>query len=101
MPFEHDLLKPFRPPSKLSDYPAWPHAPSGVLIEGHAAWRLQRPVLDPKVCTGCLQCYLLCPDGALRLDGADLRVQLQLCKGCGVCKVECRPRAIRMEEEPL
>jgi 2-oxoacid:acceptor oxidoreductase delta subunit (pyruvate/2-ketoisovalerate family) len=96
---ETDHLSPWNLPERLSDYPAWPHAPSGFLVEGHAGWRLQRPVLHRNRCVGCLQCYLLCPDAALRLEDGILRVQLQLCKGCGVCEVECRHGAIVMEPE--
>lgn len=49
----------------------------GYLVAKNAGWRNKRPVVDAEKCTGCLQCYLYCPDGtivrrACRLaDGAD------------------------------
>lgn len=37
----------------------------GYLTVKNAGWRNIRPVVDPGACTGCLQCYLYCPDGAV------------------------------------
>ena len=31
----------------------------------NAGWRNLRPVIDAASCTGCLQCYLYCPDGTV------------------------------------
>ncbi len=31
----------------------------------NAGWRNLRPVIDATSCTGCLQCYLYCPDGTV------------------------------------
>ena len=31
----------------------------------NAGWRNLRPVIDAASCTGCLQCYLHCPDGTV------------------------------------
>lgn len=99
MSHEPPLLSPWVTPTKLADYPAWPHAHSGFLVEGHAAWRSQWPILRQEACVGCLQCYLLCPDAAIRFEGSHLQVHPLLCKGCGVCAQECRHGAIVMEEE--
>jgi 2-oxoacid:acceptor oxidoreductase delta subunit (pyruvate/2-ketoisovalerate family) len=96
MPEARAKIVPWKAPQLLEDYPAWPHTPSGRLVEGHAAWRLQRPLLDQSLCTGCLQCYLLCPDAALAVEAGALAVDLRLCKGCGVCAKECKRSAIQM-----
>ena len=37
----------------------------GYLVAKNAGWRNMRPVLDAGKCTGCLQCYLYCPDGCV------------------------------------
>lgn len=41
--------------------------PAGHLVAKNAGWRNVRPVVDAAACTGCLQCYLYCPDGAVFL----------------------------------
>lgn len=38
---------------------------AGYLVTENAGWRNVRPVIDASACTGCLQCYLYCPDGVI------------------------------------
>ena len=38
---------------------------AGYLTVKNAGWRNMRPVIDAASCTGCLQCYLYCPDGTV------------------------------------
>ena len=38
---------------------------AGYLVAKNAGWRNVRPVIDATACTGCLQCYLYCPDGTV------------------------------------
>lgn len=77
--------------------------PAGWLAETNAGWRLKRPVIDAAACTGCLQCYLYCPDGAIRKthaqEGAPVFVDLDFCKGCGICKTVCAFASIAMVDE--
>lgn len=94
-----ELLKVWSAPRHVDDLPSWPHWPSGHLVDGHASWRLQKPVLQLDACIGCLQCYLMCPDAAIRFGKASLEFELLLCKGCGVCARECKHGAITMEKE--
>ena len=82
---------------------------AGYLVARNAGWRNMRPVVDPTACTGCLQCYLYCPDGtifkAAPAPGANPKATVQVavdydfCKGCGVCAKECRFGAIAMRNE--
>lgn len=39
---------------------------AGYLVSKNAGWRNVRPVIDADACTGCLQCYMYCPDGTIR-----------------------------------
>lgn len=50
-------------------------------------------------CNLCQQCVLFCPDACLALDpaGAGVRVDLEHCKGCGICAEECPRGVISME----
>jgi pyruvate ferredoxin oxidoreductase delta subunit len=60
-------------------------------------WRLQRPVLDPSKCNGCLLCWILCPDGVVAKDTR--AIDYEYCKGCGICAKECPRKAITMVRE--
>ncbi len=54
-------------------------------------------------CFGCDNCYGVCPDNAvLKVDEADgYAIDLDYCKGCGLCAVECPCGAIEMHPEPI
>jgi pyruvate ferredoxin oxidoreductase delta subunit len=60
-------------------------------------WRTRRPVLLPEKCTGCLLCWLYCPEGVIAK--ADRAIDLNYCKGCGICARECPVHAIEMVKE--
>ena len=80
----------------------------GYLVAKNAGWRNMRPVLDTEKCTGCLQCYLYCPDGCVfrparratdavdAADAAAVAIDYDFCKGCGVCVEVCRFGALAM-----
>jgi pyruvate ferredoxin oxidoreductase gamma subunit len=65
-------------------------------------WRVNRPVIERERCTRCFLCFVLCPEGAIRLDAADYPVvDYDHCKGCLVCATECPPHAIAEVREPV
>ena len=50
-------------------------------------------------CTGCDNCYQLCPDRAVvRAGPGGYRADTSRCKGCGVCSEECPRGAIELCE---
>ena len=53
-------------------------------------------------CFGCDNCYGVCPDNAVVKLGAPgtYEIDLDFCKGCGVCAQECPCGAISMVPEP-
>ena len=53
-------------------------------------------------CTHCNVCELLCPDQCIIRDPDTGRILIDLnhCKGCGLCAHYCPKGAIRMELEP-
>lgn len=80
----------------------------GYLVAKNAGWRNMRPVLDAGKCTGCLQCYLYCPDGCIfrpapqaadAVGTAAVAIDYDFCKGCGVCVEVCRFGALAMVPE--
>lgn len=52
-------------------------------------------------CFGCDNCYGLCPDNAvIKTDeGHGYAIDLDYCKGCGICAAECPAGAITMRPE--
>lgn len=50
-------------------------------------------------CNACLNCFKFCPDAAIALNGDNLKIDYDYCKGCGICVEECPRNAMGMEEE--
>lgn len=75
---------------------------AGYLTVKNAGWRNLRPVIDAASCTGCLQCYLYCPDGTVYkvadpvAGDAPVAIDLDFCKGCGICAKACAFGSITM-----
>ncbi len=51
-------------------------------------------------CTECDNCYIYCPDIAVSKVEGGYGVDLNYCKGCGVCVFECPRAAMELIEEP-
>ncbi len=79
----------------LSDrLPVTPMAtePGSMSRKSKGAWREQRPKIKPGDCQDCVLCSFYCPEGAIRVKGGELTINLHLCKGCGICANECQDR---------
>ena len=50
-------------------------------------------------CTHCDTCLLYCPDGVIRRSGDGYRIDVNYCKGCGMCVAECPRSAMEMHEK--
>ena len=68
-------------------------------------WRAYRPVIDDSKCTpaknkrpSCFICWLYCPEGVVKRS-IPVEIDLDYCKGCGICAEECPTKAIQMVEE--
>jgi Pyruvate/2-oxoacid:ferredoxin oxidoreductase delta subunit len=69
-------------------------------------WDLERALQEVERCLSCgtcnlcLQCVSFCPDASIRLDEDKTAVTVDLdhCKGCGICAYECPRGVITMEE---
>lgn len=91
----------------------WRNLPPGGIVDRPATaleyktgtWRAFRPIRnkDKKICQNpenCLVCWALCPDAAIkRVEPNELEIDMDYCKGCGVCALECPLKAIEMEQE--
>lgn len=68
-------------------------------------WRTFKPVIDDDKCTpaknkrpSCFICWLYCPEGVVKRS-IPVEIDLDYCKGCGICAEECPTKAIQMVEE--
>ncbi|HPL64069.1 MAG: 4Fe-4S binding protein [Syntrophales bacterium] len=68
-------------------------------------WRSLRPVISHERCipfqkkkSACFLCWLYCPEGVVKA-GLPIEINLEYCKGCGICAEECPPKAILMVRE--
>jgi NADPH-dependent glutamate synthase beta subunit-like oxidoreductase len=75
---------------------------TGGLDERTALFEARR-CLSCGNCFECDNCYGVCPDNAvIKLgDGDRYAIDLDYCKGCGLCAAECPCGAIAMIPEPL
>ncbi|MDR3075601.1 MAG: 4Fe-4S binding protein [Candidatus Methanoplasma sp.] len=87
------------PEWKNGEFPDSTAYEAGYLVHRNSGWRNRRPVIEPELCTGCLQCYLYCPDGTILKKDGKVSVDYDFCKGCGICAGICVHGAIRMEAE--
>jgi pyruvate ferredoxin oxidoreductase delta subunit len=70
-------------------------------------WKSQKPVFKKEACISCLRCAAYCPEMAIKIKeitdekGGKRtvvdRIDLDYCKGCGICANECPLKAIVME----
>lgn len=89
----------FVPPKKLWECPLGPCCPSGHIVGINAGMRTFRPVIDEAKCKHCLRCFLVCPEGTIDKSEAQLQIDLNYCKGCGICAHECPFDAITLVKE--
>lgn len=80
--------------------------PAGITEPASAAelktgdWRSQRPVHIPEKCIHCLQCFIYCPEYAIKVENDKFKeVDYYHCKGCGICASICPVAAIKMVDE--
>ncbi len=64
-------------------------------------WRDVVPEIDYSRCTGCLSCWMHCPEGAILRSGESVEIDYEFCKGCLVCHSVCRRNAIRIASEVI
>ena len=64
------------------------------------SWRTFRPDVDYSKCTRCTLCWVYCPEGCIEIsENGTVGIDLEYCKGCGICSKECRLGVIVMERE--
>lgn len=54
-------------------------------------------VVDENRCIACANCEKICEYDAIKVEKSVAKVNLQVCKGCGTCVIECPAVAISMK----
>ncbi len=57
-------------------------------------------IFDYDACTGCEDCWKVCPRGVWRINVETRKAELEhpkQCIDCTACEFQCPPRAIRIE----
>jgi 2-oxoacid:acceptor oxidoreductase delta subunit (pyruvate/2-ketoisovalerate family) len=72
-------------------------------LDGSTALFEARRCLSCGNCFECDNCYGVCPDNAVIKLGAGHRyaIDLDYCKGCGICVAECPCGAIELQPEQV
>lgn len=79
--------------------------PGSTMQNLTGSWRTFKPVYNHDTCINCGKCEMHCPDGCIfevknevNSKGKNFReVDLDYCKGCGICAEICPVKAIAME----
>jgi len=68
-------------------------------------WRDSVPVIDQEKCLpvrqskpSCFLCWLYCPDAVISKT-IPIQINMEYCKGCGICAQVCPAHAITMVNE--
>lgn len=62
---------------------------------GQAARMASKPVIDPKLCTGCQKCVAVCPMDAIEMQNHKAVIISEKCTNCRVCITSCPVSAIK------
>lgn len=89
----------FKTPSSFEEMPFGAGYPGGHLVTTNAGYRTFSPKFDHEKCIHCLFCFVYCPEGAICKDDTNLTVDMDYCKGCGICANECPRKCIAMVRE--
>jgi pyruvate formate lyase activating enzyme len=67
----------------------WCHNPESISPQPQLCWLGNR-------CIGCKTCLSVCPEGALDLSEAGMKIDRVRCTGCGRCAEECPGTALEL-----
>lgn len=96
--------------SELPEGGIWTE-PGSSLMRKTGDWKTDQPVWDSAKCISCMTCWAYCPDSCIKTekyinektqkeDVKNIGIDLEHCKGCGICAAVCPPKvaAIKMEK---
>ena len=72
-------------------------APDGYIPDARKAFEEAGRCFSCGVCSECDNCYNFCPDMSVIKTADGYHVNLDYCKGCGICAQECPGGSIKMK----
>jgi NADPH-dependent glutamate synthase beta subunit-like oxidoreductase len=73
--------------------------PVEATFSKRAALEESRRCFNCGICNACDYCRLYCPEMSVVVDSGGRRIDLDYCKGCGLCVAECPRNAMTLTEE--
>ncbi|MDX9746738.1 MAG: 4Fe-4S binding protein [Syntrophales bacterium] len=70
-----------------------------LIVMNTGEWRSERPVVARAKCVKCGTCWAFCPTQCIVEKPLWFEADMVICKGCGICAVECPHGAITMVTE--
>jgi pyruvate ferredoxin oxidoreductase delta subunit len=89
----------FKPPSSYDEMFFGASNGVGILPTVNSGFRTFYPRFDHEKCIKCMLCWIYCPEGSIDKTSGDLTVDMDYCKGCGICAHECPRNCIVMVKE--
>ena len=75
--------------------------PGNSMLYYTGGWRSDRPEWNKENCNNCMLCWVHCPDSSILVSNQEMiGIDLDHCKGCGICVSECRFDALKLIQEP-
>lgn len=91
--------KEFRLPQGWDEMPFGASNGVGILPTPNSGFRTFHPEFEHDKCIKCMFCYIYCPEGCIDKSGDKLEVDMDYCKGCGICAKECPKNVITMVKD--
>ena len=89
----------FKPPASWHDLHFGAGNDVGVLASVNSGFRISYPKDNEEQCIRCMLCWIFCPEGCIEKTDDDLIIDLDYCKGCGICVNECPKDCFEMVKE--
>jgi len=71
----------------------------GILPTVNSGFRTFHPELNDQKCVMCMFCWIYCPEGCIDKSNGKLEVDMDYCKGCGICANVCTTKCITMVKD--